>query len=559
MTVTKKSSKPTSMTQEAYDVFCKIKSGEMPIEETIADVGYAGVTKNAHMFHFYAVYRTKGRLYDTFLGVDAMDDNWFITEIFYDLRNRECYIKNNGHHVNFSIANLDVVIPRKRDGYRIQEMEFFSQAGVEKFFHMVEVPQNEGMYSMMLSIVGELGEERVKMTSRSLIRLIGEYHKLELLYKAGFTTRHILAQNISAIRKMSLESEGKSNKLHDLFGLSKSTFRFLNNYHPNFNPFEGEVTAYEMLPSEEVNKLANYVKLVRQLADKYGLDPEDKVREFLSRAHPEELLFLYAKKHVEPEILKEFPKGVTNAGHPVNQKEFITQFSTIEFALMTKYNGLKGRYLPTVRGHTDYRVREMYYYKEDFHTFVENYGTKNTKRLIEYLLFECDVSQALGFPTALSEYKDYYRMCTELGYQNFEKYPKYLRTAHDIVTRNHRTLQDEIDAEKWRTIVEGYTHLECKNKDFVITLPKKPKDLAKEGDYMGHCVGGYAKNVLAGRCMIAFFRKATDPDTPFITLELRAGAIVQAKMKGNVSPPSKLKEAITELAEKNNILVKRVT
>jgi hypothetical protein len=60
------------------------------------------------------------------------------------------------------------------------------------------------------------------------------------------------------------------------------------------------------------------------------------------------------------------------------------------------------------------------------------------KHFLRYIYFECDVSQGLSASSAVGEYADYIRMTSEMGYERFDRYPRFLRTAHDIASRNYR-------------------------------------------------------------------------------------------------------------------------
>lgn len=63
---------------------------------------------------------------------------------------------------------------------------------------------------------------------------------------------------------------------------------------------------------------------------------------------------------------------------------------------------------------------------------------------------------------------------------------------------------------------------------YVITYPKHPDDLIKEGNRLRHCVGNYVKQAACGMVTILFLRKKPEIDEPFITIELMDGLLRQA-------------------------------
>ena len=73
----------------------------------------------------------------------------------------------------------------------------------------------------------------------------------------------------------------------------------------------------------------------------------------------------------------------------------------------------------------------------------------------------------------------------------------------------------------------------------MILLPQLPQDLEEEGRHMHNCVGGYVGQVSSGSTRIVFLRKRSEPQKSLATIEVRDGAVVQAKAFANtpVSAP----------------------
>ena len=61
----------------------------------------------------------------------------------------------------------------------------------------------------------------------------------------------------------------------------------------------------------------------------------------------------------------------------------------------------------------------------------------------------------------------------------------------------------------------------CKQDDYIIIIARTPAELIIEGRELKHCVGGedYRLRMSKGESLIFFVRKATNPETPFVTVE----------------------------------------
>ncbi|EJW13911.1 PcfJ domain-containing protein [Paenibacillus alvei] len=178
------------------------------------------------------------------------------------------------------------------------------------------------------------------------------------------------------------------------------------------------------------------------------------------------------------------------------------------------------------------------------------------KYLIKYIYFECDVSQGLSSSTALSQYSDYIRMATEMGYERFDRYPKFLRTYHDIVARNYKVKLNEEEQKQWDEVCEGNTVFKYAMDGYRIFTPMKTEELVREGNVLGHCVGSYVGKVRQGTSVIAFLRDADDIEKPLVTIEIQGKSIIQAKAKMNNPPTREQKDFIEKFAKKFELEIK---
>jgi hypothetical protein len=177
------------------------------------------------------------------------------------------------------------------------------------------------------------------------------------------------------------------------------------------------------------------------------------------------------------------------------------------------------------------------------------------KHFLRYIYFECDVSQGLSASSAVGEYADYIRMTSEMGYERFDRYPRFLRTAHDIASRNYRIKLNEIEMKEWDTQYQNNKSYEYTYQGYKIFPPKEPSDLVREGNVLGHCVGSYVNKVRKGTSVILFLRERDDIETPLVTIEVQGKRITQAKGKMNNPPTTEQSIVVKKFAEKFDLAI----
>lgn len=455
----------------------EIEQGAIKHTLTIGHVDYYMIEKTPYSFHLYAVY----------LRVEKK----ILTELKYDLRHQSYFIKRNGRDLVFSIANLDTVVPRTVGGYSYsREDDFQSVDGRDRFFGMVEVEENRGMYSAMIRLIGSIGQEVVDMSSRALIRLITEYNRLELVYKAGIDINRL--GNIRSFLDIIFRAgQRNTTKLHEIFNVTRAQFRLVREIERG--SFMQAIYDVRSLDSQDISKLRGFYAYIRKLEEQYNLD---------GRLH-----------------------------------DFIGSRGGISFYSRAKSDA-------------NQRYRD-----NTFFSFVIEKSIGNPNRLIEYLLFECYVSQGLNYRNAMQEYRDYYSMSMDMGYENFDKYPKYLRTQHDIVAMNYSAVKNEVDNAVFVKATGEYKELEGRVGDYMIVVPNESVDLVTEGNVLGHCVGSYIKQVNEGRTQIMFLRLRGKESDPLVTVEVRGEEITQARGRSNRIPTQQEKQAIQTFAKRKELEV----
>ena len=98
----------------------------------------------------------------------------------------------------------------------------------------------------------------------------------------------------------------------------------------------------------------------------------------------------------------------------------------------------------------------------------------------------------------------------------------------EIERRQNEELQKQYEKTK-----KARLKMEKMGENFLIKLPQTGNDIIDEGSALHHCVGSYVQGHIRGTTTILFLRKAEQPDTPFYTIEVSGGRIIQIHGFGN--------------------------
>ena len=164
-------------------------------------------------------------------------------------------------------------------------------------------------------------------------------------------------------------------------------------------------------------------------------------------------------------------------------------------------------------------------YHRNLKSLCETYQF-DLKSLIRYVVEYLEPFEDIDAGDGLELLCDYYRMASEIG-RNVKKYPKYLKSMHDIITCNHRAYKKQYDEDLFANLIRK--DLEQKGKVYSIVVPKVPKDVIQEGTDLNHCVGSYVDKILAKTSYIMFLRLTKFKEDSLVTLEIKDNSIVNAK------------------------------
>lgn len=139
-----------------------------------------------------------------------------------------------------------------------------------------------------------------------------------------------------------------------------------------------------------------------------------------------------------------------------------------------------------------------------------------------------------------ADYRDYMRWLKGLDYplDKYYRYPADFRSAHD---RLHAEWQAELDRQEAERNSVFDAKMQKRLQDFkgykadglFVSMPSSVAELKAEGKTLHHCVGTYAERVANGDTSIYFIRKEEEPETPYFTLEIKNGTVIQCRGYSN--------------------------
>ena len=160
-----------------------------------------------------------------------------------------------------------------------------------------------------------------------------------------------------------------------------------------------------------------------------------------------------------------------------------------------------------------------------FRELVDGFGY-DPKSLIRYCTVYLENFENIQISQSIRLLRDYYQMANQMG-RDVKKYPKYLKSMHDIISANYKSFKKDYNKILFANAMRPA--LEYKDKKFCVVVPKDPKDVVSEGTSLNHCVSSYVDKIIEGKTYITFLRRSNEPDRSLVTLELAGDEIVQAK------------------------------
>ena len=169
------------------------------------------------------------------------------------------------------------------------------------------------------------------------------------------------------------------------------------------------------------------------------------------------------------------------------------------------------------------------------------------KSLINYALWHIPRYENMSYVDAMVYLSDYAYMKTEMGVK-FDKYPKFLRSVHDITLLGYEKLKIIYDELSYKETIDD--SLEYEDGKYMIVYPKDTTEIKLEGSNLSHCVASYIKDVIDGKTRILFLRKKENPDESLVTIEIKGSDIIQARGYLNRDPIDAEKEFLLKYVKK---------
>ena len=182
---------------------------------------------------------------------------------------------------------------------------------------------------------------------------------------------------------------------------------------------------------------------------------------------------------------------------------------------------------------------------EGWHSVVDNIVDVMTYKykLCEVLKYASkqakDKYNVEEYETILLSLYDYNRMCDLMDVEA-QKFPKDIQKVHDATSKAFKSLENEMNDKSIHQVSVDYrpivNDLNGKTKtEYMIFMPESSLDLVEEGQQQHNCVGTYINSVANRRSIIFFIRKKEEPQSSFVTAELKNGYLNQIFYKNNVA------------------------
>lgn len=191
------------------------------------------------------------------------------------------------------------------------------------------------------------------------------------------------------------------------------------------------------------------------------------------------------------------------------------------------------------------------------------------KTLIDYIYFKITVMENYG-SSLWHDYEDYLTMQSniiklsknipleESVNNKLEKYPKFLKSQHDIMVRIYNNYKQEYNELLFSNALNKELEIDkILNKKYKVVLPKETLCLKNEGVELKHCVGTYIDKIINNECQVVFLRDKDKLDESLLTIDIRNGMINQVEGYGRRNPNEEELKAIYQYAKLMNLKINK--
>lgn len=202
------------------------------------------------------------------------------------------------------------------------------------------------------------------------------------------------------------------------------------------------------------------------------------------------------------------------------------------FFLLDKFNYNNAKYLVDIIKDAGIEMYNMDY-MPPICKLLSTYSF-DTNTFLDYIVYGFSAQGISGYRyDTYCTYGDYLRMNFQMYGKIKEKYPKYLKTQHDIIAKKYNLWTKYKDDLALLEISDTYKALEFNDNIYSIITPKTSADIVSEGVNNSNCVASYIRRIVSRESMVLFLRDNKDIDSSLVTVEVKDNKILQAKGYNN--------------------------
>ena len=248
----------------------------------------------------------------------------------------------------------------------------------------------------------------------------------------------------------------------------------------------------------------------------------------------------------------------------------LKQWDMLDLDSIAWYQLLKKHYKKITKS----MLKEINSANIDISTYYNDFKNHRPLDLCRFILKVYDESKpcchhgyySYSIKGVIREYKDYLEQLEKLEYplNEYYMYPKKFSEAHDKVSAEYNEMlmkikakENELKNQKYKKHLEKLEKYCYEDEEFLIRPLRSVEEFTAEGKINRNCVASYFSRASEGKANIFVIRKKTEPNAPYVTVELSTGFsnILQCYAKGNTIPP----ESVIKFSEKwlKEVVIKR--
>lgn len=184
------------------------------------------------------------------------------------------------------------------------------------------------------------------------------------------------------------------------------------------------------------------------------------------------------------------------------------------------------------------------------------------KRLLDFLIVDTylhdgypELIEYAGNDNQLEDLFDYIYMSAETKNLKYvEKYPKYLKSKHDIMVKNYNTFKKEHSSELFamsqQHLFDLFNNNKINDKKYTIIVPMSPNEVLDEAIQQNHCVASYIDRIIDKETNIIFIRQNDNIEKSVLTCEIVFNKFKQIKGFMNCEPNPEQQQFINKICDK---------